>query len=134
MKIDSVVIREILVKLAPLKGRPYFDTIVVRAVLDAFRYDTHHFLKPEILSYYNEHYSKEVILTNTVQMDTALMAERQLLLRKACVNREAMRVISRNSGVDFSVISSLSKGRCQLTQLIWDKVEPEINQLLSIKD
>lgn len=129
MKIDPVVIREILLAIAKKKSRPDFENSFVRDVVEAFRVNKPHPYKQEVIAYYHENYSKEALPVGTVQMDSAFMAECQLRLKKACVSREVMRALSRNSGVDFRDISSLAKGRSQLTQQIWNKIKPELDYL-----
>ena len=118
MQISSNHIRAALIQIAQKKGRPFYDVIVQRDVINAFRFDQYHPLKSAVMS--------EKIVLETAMSEHEI---RLNIIKEATKPYGMISNLARAAEMKANHLAAIIRGDCNLTDVIWHKVEKAIRLL-----
>ena len=114
-KINCEAIRRAVIKYAGSIGRPHFDVVVVRDVINSFVYDTPHHLKDAVKQYIAE--------TPTKNWSDLTKNEKRCRLLTQFLDRSGMTaIVSKRTKICTKYLDDLKSGRKTITDAIWKKL------------
>jgi hypothetical protein len=129
MRITNDQIRKALVAIAELKNRPHYEMSVVREVIDAINLNSHHRLKTLTLQeIYTQYGNRGILLTEDKPFDPEACV---LKITEVKAYYAGQKALVTRSGVSERTISLILSNKQKLTQKMWRKIEPVIDEVLS---
>lgn len=115
-QIDCEAIRRAVIKYADSIGRPHFDVVVVREVVNSFIYDTPHHLKDAVKQYIGE------TQTNAKWSDLPTSEKRCRLLAQFCDRFGMPHILAKKSGLSRTYLTDMKNGKRDISDAIWKKL------------
>ncbi|MDM1757172.1 hypothetical protein HX127_06180 [Acinetobacter sp. 256-1] len=112
----SQQIRQALIQIAERNGRPHYTAMVVRDVLDAFRNNTFHPLKP--------HVDAETVVINVV--DTSNIGQ----LKEFCAPRGMREILAKLTGYSIRQLCAFTSHETTLKESIWLEISDKFPKAL----
>lgn len=118
MNISANHIRAALIQIAESNARPYYDVVVQRDVINAFRYGECHPLKAQVFSAKVE--LKHALSTYEIRINAKREITKQYGMTAS---------LARAANVDVVCLSHISCGDRDLTEALWNKIELGIKHI-----
>lgn len=122
MYVDATQIRKALIDIAKKKGRPDYGLCVVREVIWAVQNSTHHDLKQLVLDQIKSDLDKRA------QQRESDQNTRLKRLREICKNEEIKDHLGEESGLGSKFIGHMARGRYEINNSLWSRLEPLLKQ------
>lgn len=122
MDVNPDQIRQALIDIADLKGRPPFELVLVREVINSIKNQQSHHLKEAVLSHIKNKLE--------AKKEEGLGSAARLSKLRTCCNTETLKnELANMTGLSYSLINSMVRGRYEITTNLWLQVEPCLDQI-----
>lgn len=117
-EIDCEAIRRAVIKYADSIGRPHFDVVIVREVVNSFIYGTAHHLKDAVKQFIG----KVEIDQNANWNDLPKNEKRCRLLTQFLARSGMTAIVSKHTKICATYLGDLKSGRKTITDAHWQKL------------
>lgn len=128
MQVNALQIRQALIAIAREKGRPEFGLCVIRDVIYAVQNNIHHELGDVVLSKIQAELKDRTTLKDCEQ------TIRLKRLRAVCTSESIKRDLGDESGLGLKYINHMVRGRYEVNNSLWSRLEPLLNKYESKVD
>ncbi len=118
MQVNALQIRQALIAIAREKGRPEFGLCVIRDVIYAVQNNIHHELGDVVLSKIQAELKDRTTLKDCEQ------TIRLKRLRAVCTSESIKRDLGDESGLGLKYINHMVRGRYEVNNSLWSRLEP----------
>ena len=122
MYVNADQIKIALIDIAEEAGRPHFELSVIRDVIDSIKNNSHHHLKTRVLA------RIKADLQDRVASKDSEQAIRLKKMRSVCKGESIKRQIGDESGLGLKYINYMVRGRYEINNSVWARIEPLLNQ------
>lgn len=127
MYVNATQIKQALIDIANETPRPHFEVSVVRDVVEAIKCDKPHHLKESVLEKIKVDLQDRVATKDSEQMS------RLKCLREVCTGESVKQKLGEDSGLGFKYINHMVRGRYEINDNVWIRLEPLIKALKDLK-